>query len=134
MKRTRNIAALAGRIMLALMFVLAGFGKIEGFADTAVLMTGVGLPLVNVLLVLTILVELGGGAAIMVGWKTRPIALVVFLFTGMATLVFHAFWAAPPDQVMLQQLMFMKNVSVMGGLLMLFAFGPGDYALDDSPE
>ena len=134
MKRTRNIAALAGRIMLALMFVLAGFGKIQGFADTTVLMTGAGLPLVNVLLVLTILVELGGGAAIMVGWKTRPIALAVFLFTGMVTLVFHAFWAAPPDQVMLQQLMFMKNVSVMGGLLMLFAFGPGDYALDDSPE
>ena len=69
------------------------------------------------LLVLTILIELGGGAAIMLGWKTRPIALVVFLFTALATVVFHAFWLAPPDKAMLQQLMFMKNVSVMGGLL-----------------
>ena len=131
MKQTRNVAALAGRIMLALMFVLAGFGKIAGFADTTATMTGAGLPFVNVLLVLTILIELGGGAAIMLGWKTRPIALVVLLFTALATVVFHAFWAAPPDRVMLQQLMFMKNVSVMGGLLVLYAFGPGDYALDD---
>jgi putative oxidoreductase len=132
MKQTRNVAALAGRIMLALMFVLSGIGKIPGFTDTTALMIGAGLPAAKVLLVLTILIELGGGAAIVLGWKTRPIALVVFLFTGLATLVFHGFWAAPPDQAMLQQLMFMKNVSVMGGLLMLVAYGPGDYALDDS--
>jgi putative oxidoreductase len=87
-----------------------------------------------VLLVLTILIELGGGAAIMLGWKTRSIALAVCVFTGVVTLVFHAFWAAPPEQAMLQQLMFMKNVSVMGGLLVLFAFGPGDFALDDGPR
>jgi putative oxidoreductase len=134
MKMTRNAAALAGRIMLALMFVIAGFGKIPGFADTSVMMTGAGLPFANVLLVLTILIELGGGAAIMVGWKTRPIALVVFLFTALATLVFHAFWNAPPEKMMLQQLMFMKNVSVMGGLLLLWTFGPGDYALDDKRD
>jgi len=131
MKKTRNAAALAGRIMLALLFVVAGLGKIPGFADTTVMMTGAGLPFVNVLLVLTILIELGGGAAIMLGWKTRPIALVVFLFTALATVVFHAFWSAPPDKALLQQLMFMKNVSVMGGLLVLYAFGPGEYALDD---
>ena len=134
MKKTRNAAALAGRIMLALMFVIAGFGKIPGFADTSVMMTGAGLPAANVLLVLTILIELGGGAAIMLGWKTRPIALVVFLFTALATVVFHAFWSAPPDKALLQQLMFMKNVSVMGGLLVLYAFGPGEYALDDEQD
>ena len=132
MRKTRNAAALAGRIMLALMFVIAGFGKIPGFNDTSTLMTGAGLPFVNVLLVLTILIELGGGAAIMLGWKTRPIALVVFLFTALATVVFHAFWSAPPDKAMLAQLMFMKNVAVMGGLLVLYAFGPGEYALDDA--
>jgi putative oxidoreductase len=48
--------------------------------------------------------------------------------------VFHRFWEVPPDQLMVQQLMFMKNLSVMGGLLVLFAFGPGDYALDDRKE
>jgi len=132
MRQTRNVAALAGRIMLALMFIIAGIGKIPGFAGTSAMMTGVGLPIANVLLVLTILIELGGGAAIVLGWRTRTSALVVFVFTGLASVVFHAFWAAPPDQVLLQQLMFMKNVSVMGGLLLLFAFGPGDYALDDS--
>jgi len=134
MKQTRNVTALAGRIMLALMFVLSGLGKIPGFADTTVLMTGAGLPAANVLLVVVILIELGGGAAIMLGWKTRPIALVVCAFTGLATLVFHRFWDVPAEQAMLQQLMFMKNLSVMGGLLVLSAFGPGDYALDDRKE
>ena len=134
MKKSRNAVALAARIMLALMFVIAGFGKIPGFADTSNLMTNAGVPFANVLLVLTILIELGGGTAIILGWKTRAIALVVFLFTGLVTFLFHAFWSAPPDQAMLQQLMFMKNVAVMGGLLLLYVYGPGDYALDDARD
>jgi putative oxidoreductase len=57
--------------------------------------------------------------------------VVIFLVTILVTLVFHRFWSTPPDEAIGQQLMFMKNVSVMGGLLVLFAFGPGNYALDD---
>lgn len=138
MNGTKDVAALIGRIMLALMFVISGFGKIGGFADTTVYMASAGLPavdvLLEVLLIVTILIELGGGTAIVLGWRTRSIALLIFLFTALVTVVFHRFWAAPPDEAMVQQLMFMKNVSVMGGLLVLVAFGPGEYALDHSTD
>jgi putative oxidoreductase len=138
MNGVKDVAALVGRIMLALMFVISGFGKIGGFADTTVYMASAGLPavdvLLEVLLIVTILIELGGGTAIVLGWRTRSIALLIFLFTALVTVVFHRFWAAPPDEAMVQQLMFMKNVSVMGGLLVLVAFGPGEYALDHSTD
>lgn len=138
MSGVKDVAALVGRIMLALMFVISGFGKIGGFADTTVYMASAGLPavdvLLEVLLIVTILIELGGGTAIVLGWRTRSIALLIFLFTALVTVVFHRFWAAPPDEAMVQQLMFMKNVSVMGGLLVLVAFGPGEYALDHSTD
>jgi putative oxidoreductase len=132
MNRTTDAAALVGRILLALMFVISGFGKIGAFEDTTVFMARAGIPAVSVLLMLTILVELGGGMAIIVGWKTRQIALVIAVFVAIVTVVFHAFWAAPADQRMVQQLMFMKNMSIIGGLLLLVAFGPGDWALDDA--
>ena len=134
MNKTKDAAALIGRILLASMFIVSGLGKMGAFADTTVYMAGAGLPsidlLLEVLLILTIFIEIGGGAAIVLGWKTRPAALLILLFTALVTLVFHRFWAAPPEDAMAQQLMFMKNLSVMGGLLVLFAFGPGEYALD----
>ena len=134
MNATRDGAALAGRIMLALMFIASGIGKIGGFTDTTVYMASAGLPavdpLLEILLILTIVIELGGGTAIVLGWKTRLAALLVFSFTMLVTLVFHRFWVAPPDDAQVQQLMFMKNVSVMGGLLVLYAFGPGRYAFE----
>ncbi len=134
MNATRDSAALVGRVVLALMFVVSGVGKIGGFTDVTVYMASAGLPavdpLLEILLVLTILIELGGGAAIMFGWKTRSAALLILFFTTLVTLVFHRFWAAPSDEATVQQLMLMKNVSVMGGLLVLFAFGPGKYAVE----
>jgi putative oxidoreductase len=135
MYKTKDAAALVGRILLASMFIISGVGKMGAFADTTVYMASAGLPaidpLLEYLLILTILVELGGGAAIVLGWRTRSATVLIFLFTLLVTLVFHRFWSAPPDEAMTQQLMFMKNVSVMGGLIVLFAFGPGEYALDD---
>jgi putative oxidoreductase len=138
MNANKDHAALVGRVLLASMFLLSGFGKIGSFQDTAVYMVGAGFPsyepLLRTLLVLTILIEISGATAIIVGWKTRPAAIAVFLFTAAATLVFHRFWSAAPGEAMVQQLMFMKNVSVMGGLLVLLAFGPGRYAFDDAED
>ena len=129
---TKDAAALVGRILLASMFIISGLGKAGAFADTTAYMASAGLPdqLLELLLILTILVELGGGTAIVLGWKTRWAASLILIFTALVTLMFHHFWSASPDEAMTQQLMFLKNVSVMGGLLMLFAFGPGGYALD----
>lgn len=136
MNRIQDPVALAGRSLLALMFVISGLGKIGAFEDTTLYMASAGMslpdPLLEILLIMTIFVEIGGGAAIIIGWKTRQAAVVIVLFTAVVTLLFHRFWAVPPDQAFAQQLMFMKNLSVMGGLLVLCAFGPGEYALDES--
>lgn len=119
-----NAIALAGRILLALIFIKAGWGKIGGFEGTAGYMASKGLPLVPVLLVLTILVELGGGLLLAAGYKARWAALVLFLFLIPVTFIFHPY--GDPAQVNA----FMKNVAIMGGMLMVLAFGPGAYSLD----
>lgn len=130
MDATKDGAALAGRILLATLFAMSGIGKIGGFAGTAAYMTSKGLPVAELLLLATIVVELGGGIAIVAGWKTRWAAIALFLFTGIATAVFHNFWAAPADQAQLEQIQFLKNLAIMGGLLVLFGMGPGRFAMD----
>jgi putative oxidoreductase len=132
MDSRKDVAALVGRVLLAVMFVWAGYGKIVGYDGTAGYMASAGLPLVAVLLPLTILVELGGGIALVVGWKARWVALALAAFTLLATLVFHHFWNMPADQVMANRLYFYKNVGVIGGMLMVFAFGPGRISVDRS--
>ncbi|MEO5698179.1 MAG: DoxX family protein [Burkholderiaceae bacterium] len=122
--------ALIGRIMLALMFVLAGISKIGGFAGTAGYIGSKGLPMPDVLAALTILLEIGGGLALVFGLFTRWAAIALALFTLLASVIFHNFWAVPEAQQMTQQLMFMKNISVAGGLFVLAAFGAGALSLD----
>ena len=126
----KNLLALIGRVLLALMFVLAGFSKISGFDGTVGYIASGGLPAPSLLAVLTIIVEVGGGLAIIFGFGTRWAALVLAGFTLLASLSFHAFWKVPADQQMVQQLLFMKNISVVGGLLVLAAFGAGAFSLD----
>jgi putative oxidoreductase len=77
-----------------------------------------------------VLFELGGGIAVAIGWKTRWAALALALFMVVITPVFHRFWGLSPEEAVMQQIHFMKNVSILGGLLVLFAFGPGRYSLD----
>jgi putative oxidoreductase len=126
----RNPLALVGRVLLALMFVLAGAGKVGGFAGTVAYMQSAGLPATQALALLVILLEIGAGLALMLGYRTRPAALALAAFTLLASFIFHAFWSAPPAQAMVQNLLFMKNLSVAGGLLLLAALGPGAWSLD----
>jgi len=129
---TQNIAALAGRILLAFMFILSGFGKIGGYDATAAYMAAKGMPMIGVLLPLTILTELGGGLALAAGFKARWVALLLAGFTILAALIFHDFWAVEAAQKMNTQIHFMKNISIAGGMLMVFAFGPGRFSVDKS--
>ena len=122
--------ALVGRVLLAIIFIKAGWGKIGGFEATAGYMASKGLPMVQVLLVLTILVELGGGLLLAIGYKARWAALAIFLFLVPVTVMFHPFWGIPAEQVQNQMNHFLKNVAIMGGMLMVFAFGPGAYSVD----
>ena len=128
----QNAFLLAGRVLLAALFVVSGVGKIGSFAGTAGYMASAGLPFVDALLVLTIAVELGGGLLLVVGWKARWAALVLFLFLIPTTLIFHAFWSAPAAQAAMQQIQFLKNLAIMGGMLLLGASGPGAWALERS--
>ncbi|HTL25979.1 MAG TPA: DoxX family protein [Burkholderiales bacterium] len=131
MDRTyESLAAFLGRIFLALIFVVSGVGKIAGYAGTASYMASRGLPMVEVLLPLTIAVELGGGLMLALGWKTRWAAAALFLFLVPTTLIFHQFWGIDPKLVQMQKIHFLKNVAIMGGMLMVIAIGAGAWSVD----
>jgi putative oxidoreductase len=124
-----NVIALVGRILLSIIFITSGFGKITGYDGTAQYMAS-KLPMVGILLPLTILVELGGGILLAVGFKARWMGFVLAGFTLLAAFVFHDFWAADAANHMGQQINFMKNIAITGGLLMVTAFGPGAISVD----
>jgi len=121
---------LAGRILLAHIFVLSGYAKIVGFAGTAGYMSKYGVPMIEPLLVGTIIIELVGGLMLAVGWKARWAAWAFFLWLIPVTLVFHAYWSVPAEQVMAQTINFQKNLAIMGGMLYLAFMGPGRLSLD----
>lgn len=127
----RQVASLLGRMLMALIFVLSGWGKIASFDSTAGYMASKGLPMPEVLLVLTIIVELVGGLMIVFGWKARWAALAIFLFLIPTTLIFHNFWAVGPEELRDQMNTFMKNIAIMGGMLYIMAFGPGPLSIDE---
>lgn len=126
----QNTLALVGRMLLAAMFVMAGLSKVTGFEGTVGYIASKGLPLPQLGAVIAILIELGAGLALVFGFRTRAAAFALAGFTLVASFVFHHFWVFPADQQMMQMLLFMKNISVVGGLLMLAAFGPGAYSVD----
>jgi putative oxidoreductase len=120
---TSDFAELGGRILLAAIFLISGLGKIGGYAATAGYMTSVGVP--GALLPAVIAFEVLGAIAIIVGWKTRLTAILLAGFTLVSGLLFHSNFA---DQM--QMIMFLKNVSIAGGFLLLAAHGAGALSLD----
>ena len=125
-----NALALIGRLLLAPMFLVSGYSKIGGFAGTAGWIASKGLPLPEVLTAAALVVELVAAAMLVLGWKARWAALALAVFTAVASYFFHNFWAVPEAQQMTQQLFFMKNVAVIGGLLLIAALGPGGWSVD----
>ncbi len=130
MNALQNPLALIGRILLAVMFVPAGFGKIAGFSGTVGYATAMGLPLPTVGVAIALVIELFGGLALLIGFRTRYVALALAVFTLVASFFFHAYWAVPAEQQMVQQLMFFKNIAITGGLLAFAAFGAGAFSVD----
>jgi putative oxidoreductase len=117
------------RILLAQLFIVSGFGKIKAFGGTAAYMASQGMPMAEVLLVLTIALELGGGILLVLGWQARWIAAAFFGFTLLSSVIFHAFWAADTANFTNQLNNFMKNLSIMGGMLYVMAYGAGPCSL-----
>jgi putative oxidoreductase len=130
MKNQSDALALVGRILLGSIFVLSGFQKLMGYSGLVASITGKGLPLPEILAVLTVVIELGAGLLLVIGWKARWAAFLIFLFIIPVSLVFHNFWTMEGAQAAMNKIQFLKNVSIMGGMLMVAAFGPGRYSLD----
>jgi putative oxidoreductase len=126
----QDTLALIGRALIAYFFIPSGFGKIMGFAGVVGYVSSKGVPLPEVCAALAIAAELGLGILLLIGWQARWAALALALFTLVASFIFHAYWSLPADQQMMQQLMFMKNLAVAGGLLMLAVAGPGMWSVD----
>lgn len=124
MQKIQVLAMPAGRTLIAIMFVMSGMGKLFAFSDTQGFMEMMGVP--GAMLAPTILLEIGAGLAIIVGWQTRLAALALAGFSVLTAVIFHAEFG---DQT--QFVMFLKNVSIAGGMLILVSVGAGAYSLDN---
>jgi putative oxidoreductase len=124
-----SIAALAGRILLALIFLQSGIDKFVYYQATLGYMTKAGLPYPQVLLVASGVIEIACALALIVGWKTRLAAIALVVWMIPVTLMFHN--PAAGQEAMIH---FMKNVAITGGLLVLFASGPGAWSLGRSRQ
>jgi putative oxidoreductase len=125
-----NLLWLVARILIALIFVQSGWGKLMDLDGFAAMLSRGGVPLASVLAPLGALVELGGGIAIVLGLGTRYAAALLIAFTIVATLIAHRFWDYPPDQQQMQMVQFAKNIAIIGGFLFVFVTGGGQFSLD----
>jgi putative oxidoreductase len=123
-KGLETFAITVGRVLLALIFVLAGLSKITDQAGTISYMASVGLP--SYLLPLVILTEVGGGLLFLLGYQTRIVAILLAGFTLLTAIFFHHNFA---DQM--QMTNFLKNLAIVGGFLYAFGFGAGQFSLDN---
>jgi len=124
MDKLQQFSAPLGRLLLTIIFIFAGIGKITDYATTQGYMESVGVP--SMLLPLVIAFEVLGGIAILLGYKARLIAFLFAGFSIVSAIIFHQFWT---DES--QMISFMKNISIAGGFLMIFAHGAGAYSIDN---
>ena len=126
----QNALALIGRVLIAILFIPAGWGKIAGFAGTAGYIASKGVPLPEVAAAIAIAAELGLGLLLLVGYQARWAALGLGIFIAVITPIFHGYWAVPDAQKAMQQMNFFKNMAIAGGAFALAAFGAGAWSLD----
>lgn len=121
---------LAGRILLSLVFLMAGYGKLMGVAASAGYFAKLGFPMPAAMVWVAIAIELGGAILLILGWKTRWVAWLLALFTLIATFAAHRFWEVDPAQYANQMNHFLKNLAIVGGLMFVAATGPGALSVD----
>ena len=126
----QNPLNFAARLLMVALFLPAGIGKLTGFAGTVGYISSVGLPFPTLAAAVATIVEIVGSLALLAGFGTRIAALVLAAFTLVASFFFHAYWGVPADQAFMQQLLFFKNIAVVGGLLAIAANGAGAWSLD----
>lgn len=124
------ICPLLGRILLSAIFVMSGVHKLTAWSETVQQMENEGMPFVPVLLVGAIVFELGGGLLVLFGGWTRLGAAMLIIFLIPTTLIFHDSWTYEGQEQQMQMINFMKNLAIMGGLLVVLAFGAGPVSVD----
>lgn len=127
-ERHRDALILLARILLAALFVISGFGKLTDYTGTVSYMSYVGAPMPSVAAAVAIAVEVLIGLAFLVGFCVRPLALLLALYVAMAAFIGHPFWSMEAAERALNQIQFLKNLSIMGGLLLLAIVGSGRYS------
>lgn len=120
-----NSSTLAGRVLIAIMFIMAGYSKIGGYDGTQGYMESMGVP--GSLLPAVIALELLGGIAVLVGYQTRIAAFLLGGFTFLAAIIFHSDFSQQ-----MQMILFMKNLAISGAFLLLFVHGPGQWAVNSN--
>lgn len=126
----QNALVLAGRALIALLFIPNGYEQLNAFAGTVGYIAAAGVPLPHAAGALSIAIHLGLGTMLLVGFQARWSALGLALFTFVISFIFHNYWSAPAAEAMMQQINFFKNLAIVGGLLGIVAWGPGDWSLD----
>jgi putative oxidoreductase len=125
MGKHADALALTGRVLMCILFLFSVFGKITDPAGTKQYIAAAGLPLPDIAYIVSVIVELGGGILLLIGYQTRLVAALLALFTIAAALGFHTHFADPNQQVN-----FLKNLAIAGGFLQIAAFGAGAWSLD----
>lgn len=123
MSKSLNIAA---RVLMSQLFIISGVGKLTAYGATIGYFASLGLPVPGVLVAVTIIIELGGGLALLFGYKTQWVALLLALFTGGSALIAHLNISDPA-----QLINFTKNLAIAGGLLLFVKYGAGRPSIDD---
>lgn len=119
-----------GRVLLGLIFLMSGFGKITGFAGQVAYAAKSGVPLAEVAIAVSIVAEIGGALMIMLGWKARIGAAILFVWMIPVSLYMHAFWGIEDATwKQIHTIMFMKNLAMMGGMLLIMGLGSGPKSL-----
>lgn len=126
----RDTALLIARVLLTSLFILFGWDKLVGFAGTVGYMQHLGMPLPTLGAALAVFMELGVGLAILAGWLTRPLALLLAAYTVATAFIGHPFWTMDGADQMAGKINFFKNMSITGGLIVLSIEGAGRYAID----
>jgi len=134
MKTAQNLSNLFGRLLIVALFLPAGLSKLMNFEGTLGYFNSLGMSAPSLALVIAIVVEILGAIALIVGFQTRLVAIVLAIFTFAATLFGHAFWAVPAEQAFVTQLLFFKNIAVIGGLFVLASSGAGKFSIDGRTE
>jgi putative oxidoreductase len=128
--RIGDCVILAARVLLVVLFLVFGWRKLTGFEGTVASFTQGGIPMPPVAAVVAVVMEFFGGLALLLGVATRPIALLLAVYTLATAFLGHPYWAMTGAAQAGAMINFYKNVSIMGGLLLLYVTGAGKYAVD----